>query len=144
MKQADLQERINTYQGGIARIRNRMEGYFLVGAIEEIALRDGDVVAKFSWVTKYEGYPGESHWVLDSRLDYAGPEIYHIQYMGHGRTRLHSTKVHEDVLLYPRGAIKIRGPTDTKKLNTFLGRRFVEQAYHLLYLIEKSVLVSTL
>jgi len=120
MKQADLQERINTYQGGIARIRNRMEGYFLVGAIEQIALRDGDIVAKFSWLAKNEGYPdGEPKWVQDSRLDYAaGLEIYLIQDMGNGRTRLHSTMVHEDVLLYPKGAIKISGPTDTEKLNT--------------------------
>lgn len=120
MQQADLQERINTYRGGIARIRNRMEGYFLVGAIEQIALQESDLVAKFSWLARNEGYPdGQPKWVLDSRLDYAASlEIYLIQDIGNGRTRLHSVIVNEDVLLYPKDAIKISGPTDTEKLNT--------------------------
>lgn len=108
---------LERFKGGQMEIQNEGEGYIYRGEVETIVVESDELVVKFAWVARGEGFPPlPKKWVKDDDLDYAASlEIYTVGDIGPGgpevggdsRLCLMSPITGETVVLYPPNGSKL-------------------------------------
>lgn len=104
-------EIVEGYINGQMEIQNQSEGYLYRGQIERITIEDDELIVRFTWIAKGEGYPPlPERWVNEDNRDYrAGLCIFSVSNIGPSggeiggsdRLCLTSPVIGETVVLYP-------------------------------------------
>jgi hypothetical protein len=101
--------KVTTYVGGQMEIQNGQEGYIYRGEIAEAAVFNSELMIRFSWLAKGEGFPPvPTKWVNTDDLDYrASLDIYGVSDISDGRLALNSPYTGELVVLFPPDGSKL-------------------------------------
>lgn len=100
---------LEKYVGGQMEIQNQGQKYLFRGEVEVIIAEDDQVLVKFAWLARGEGFPPvPQRWVKTDRLGFAMNLLLYIPSdIGDDRLCFNSSLSGELVVLYPRGGSKL-------------------------------------
>ncbi len=105
---------VSRFVGGQMEIQNTNEGYLYRGEIATIVVENNEILVRFAWLAKGEGFPPiPRNWVRHNVLDFvANLEIYSASDIGPGseggnRLCLQSEIIGETIVLFPPDGSKL-------------------------------------